>query len=419
MRILWIVNVVMPDLARHLNVPIPKSGSWLFNLSKRLSSTGNNLAIACVFGKQFRKIDVNGITYYLLPGNGKKMLFYCKAFEKLWHRVYEDFRPEIVNIHGTEYSHGLSFMREFPNIPTIISLQGIINKIKDVDFGEIPVWNFMFGRTIKQWLHFNGEIENHFIHKKNAKYEKEMFCRARAICGSNLWDTSFVLSINPNVDMYKVEYVLREGFYKSQKWDINSVSRHTIFTNPGGTPLKGLHVLLRAVALLKDKYPDIKVMVPGMAGEGGNIKVNSAYARYLHGIISRYELIDHVVFLGEQTEQGMIHNILNAHLTVIPSAIEGTSLILRESMFLGCPCIASFRGGMADFISDKVDGFLYDFSEYSYLAQRISLLFSDDDLCNLISANAIKKAELNHNINNNEKDVMGIYRSVIDNWESN
>lgn len=397
MRVLWIVNIVMPELAEHIGVPVAASGSWLVDISHGLSQNSENkIAVACVYGNEYKKIELNNKTYYLIPGNGKDMLFYSKRVEKHWKYVYEDFKPDIVHIHGTEYSHGLSFMRKYPSVPSVISIQGILNRIKDVDFGGIPWHHFLFGKTLKQWLRMNGELENHFMHKKNAKYEKEMFARAKAVNGVNVWDTSIAKSINPNLKVYRIEYNLRDEFYSSPKWDLSKAEKHTIFTNPAGTPLKGLHMLIRAAALLKSEYPNIKIKVPGMSGNGGNVTVTGAYSKYLHKLIKNLGMENHIEFLGKQTGEQMIDNVLNSHITVIPSAIEGTSLILREAMFLGAPCVAAFRGGMADFISDKVDGFLYDYPEYTVLAERIYALFEDDKLCAEISAMAIKKAEKAH-----------------------
>ena len=97
----------------------------------------------------------------------------------------------------------------------------------------------------------------------------------------------------------------------------------------------------------------------------------------------------------------------------MPSSIEGPSLVLHEGMFLGVPSIATFRGGMADFITDKIDGFLYDFTEYQYLALRIMQIFRDDDLAKTLSENAIKKAEINQDREYNYLLYMKMYQEII------
>ncbi len=405
--------MVMPELAEHLNIQTGSSGTWMIDISKMLSNQPNvNLAIACVYGTTYKVEKINNITYYMLPGNGKNMLFYTKKYEDYWKKINDEFEPDIVHLHGTEYSHGLSFLRACPNVKAVVSIQGILNRIKDVDFGEVPIRHFIFGRTLSQNIHLNGEIEMHFIHKKNAEHEKEILKRVQYVNAVNTWDSSICKAINPKLKVFKIEYNLRDELYSSNKWDADKCEPYTIFTNPGGTPLKGVHKLIEAVALLKPKYPNIKLLVPGM-GSDGKLIVNSAYSKYISKLIAKYDLTSNIEFLGRQTGAQMCENMLKSRITVIPSAIEGTSLILRESMFLGCPVIASFRGGMADFISDKQDGFLYDYQEVPYLANRIEMLFDDTNLCKSFSKAAIDKATVAHNREKNISDYLDMYREII------
>lgn len=415
MKVLWIVNMLLPDAAEHLGLSTGTSGTWMIDISRKLAETADiELAVACVRGKEFKKFKHNNITWYLLPGTGKNMLMYTKKYEDIWRQINVEFCPDIVHIHGTEYSHGLSFLRACPDVKSIISIQGILTRIKDVDFAGIRKTEFIFNRTMKQNLRMNGEIEVHFLNKINSKHEQEMLKRTKYINAVNTWDSALCKSINPKLEVFFLEYNLRDELYNSRKWDIEKINRHTIFTNPGGVPLKGLHQLLEAVALLKNKYPDILVKVPGM-GKDGKLIVTGAYSKYISKLIKKKGLENHVEFLGTQTGEQMRDNMLAANVTVIPSAIEGASLVLRESMFLGCPTIAAFRGGMADFISDKQDGFLYDFQEYPYLAERIERIFENDELALAFSAAAIAKAEKAHDRAKNTQDYLDMYYKVFEN----
>ena len=213
------------------------------------------------------------------------MLFYTRKYEKTWKEINAEFAPDIVHLHGTEYSHGLSFLRACPDVKSVVSIQGMLTRIKDVDFGGIPLRHFIFNRTLRQNLRFNGEIELHFIHSKNSKHEQEILKRVKYINGVNTWDISLSKSINPALKAFRLEYNLRDKFYSSPKWNYNSIEKHSIFTNPGSVPLKGLHNLLRAVSLLKDKYPDIRVYVPGMSNGSGGLALTSAYAKYISKLI--------------------------------------------------------------------------------------------------------------------------------------
>lgn len=411
-KLLWITNNLLPKVAEHLHTQTTASGTWLIDIADQLAKEQDvQFAVACVYGNEYKKIQLDGVTYYLLPGTGKNMLFYTKRFEKLWKEVNADFQPDIVHLHGTEYSHGLAFLRACPSVTAVVSIQGVLNRIKDVDFGELPRSIFFWNRTLREWTHFNGALEMHAIHKKNAKYERETISRVRYLHGVNTWDISMCTSMNPELKTFRFDNNLREEVYASEKWNVDKMQRHTIFTNPGGTPLKGLHQLLQAVALLKNKYPDIMVKVPGM-GKGGKLLIKDAYSKYIGKLVKKLGLENHVTYLDRQTGAEMCAQMQRANVTVVPSATESVSMILREAMYVGCPVIASFRGGMADFVSDKIDGFLYDYPEYAYLATRIEQLFEDDELCKKLSANAIQTAERAHDRKRNVQCYMNMYKQI-------
>ena len=411
-RILWIVNIVMPELASAIGAGHSSSGTWLIDIASNLSqSSCCDLAIACVHGDKYAKYSINNISYYLLPGDGKNMLFYTKKYEKYWRKICSDFNPDIVHIHGTEYSHGLACMRALPNLKYVISIQGILSRIKDVDFGGLTFAQVLRYRTLKEFIRFNGMLEMHLLHCRNARFEKEMIHRAQYANCVNTWDKSVTESINPDIKVFKLEYNLREEFYAAPKWSKDHMVPYTIFTNPGGTPLKGVHQLFKALSIVKRTYPQVKLYIPGMGTPENRINVTSGYTKYLKHLLVELELERNVIFLGRQTGKEMMNRMREANVVVVPSAIEGTSLVLREAMFMGCPCISSFRGGMADFISDKVDGYLYDYDEYSYLAKRIIDVFGDSEIMKM-SRLAIQKAEKSHDRRHNISEWESMYNVI-------
>lgn len=67
MKVLWIVNIVMPRLCEHLDIPVAASGSWLVDIADCLEKDEDiQLAVACVYGDKFRKITLQNTTYYML-----------------------------------------------------------------------------------------------------------------------------------------------------------------------------------------------------------------------------------------------------------------------------------------------------------------------------------------------------------------
>jgi hypothetical protein len=70
MKVLWIANMLLPDAAEYLGVKTGTSGTWMINLSNEIAESEEiELAVACVYGTEFKDFTVNNIRYFCIPGN--------------------------------------------------------------------------------------------------------------------------------------------------------------------------------------------------------------------------------------------------------------------------------------------------------------------------------------------------------------
>lgn len=415
MNVLWIVNMVLPELAKYLGVSTSSSGTWMFNLSKCIAHNEKiNLGIACVYGTVFQKVEIDGITYYLIPGSSKSFMFYDKKLIKYWRQIEQDFTPEIIHIHGTEYTHSISYLRNYPDKKYVLSIQGIISKISKTHTADLKGWELVRYRTLKEYLHMNGMIEMKMLFKKNSRYEREIISKMTYATGRTDWDKAFMLSLNPNLKYYRCFYNLRDEFYTAEKWNIQRCERYTIYASTSAqTPLKGGHIVLRALTIIKKKYPNVKVYFLASKTVGGKLTVTSGYTKYIASLIKKYHLEDNVIFLNRLNTEGVINIMQKANVCVIPSACENASATLREAIHIGTPSVASFRGGMTDLMQDGVSGFFYDFPDYELLAYRVCEIFADDTLANSLSKASIDYAEYIHNREKNTQDFVNMYEDIL------
>ncbi len=126
MKILWITNILFPDICEELGVQAPVTGGWLKSSARALMNEHSDVELAvaaCYGGMTLMKKKINDVTYYCLPSN-RDSLKYDKELEKVWQEVKDDFRPDLVHIHGTEYTHGLAFLRACGAEGVVISIQG-------------------------------------------------------------------------------------------------------------------------------------------------------------------------------------------------------------------------------------------------------------------------------------------------------
>ena len=138
MKILWIVNTIFPYPAKQLKIEKCVFGGWLNGLADQLKGQENiELGIATVYnGKKIKKYYDGNITYYLMPG--APAIRYNRRSDKFAQDILNDFKPEILHIHGTEYAHGLSFINVCnDDVKKIVSIQGLVSCIEKVYLASI------------------------------------------------------------------------------------------------------------------------------------------------------------------------------------------------------------------------------------------------------------------------------------------
>lgn len=414
MKVLWIANMLLPDAAEYLGVKTGTSGTWMVNLSNEIAEHKEiELAIACVYGTEFKDFKVNNIRYFCIPGNGRTMLFYNKDLIKYWDVIEEKFNPDIVHFHGTEYSHGISYLRKYKDKKKVLTIQGIIEKTSMNHWGGLPLSVLFKYRTLNEYLHINGMIERKILARRNVKYEAEIIKSMQYVTGRTDWDKFYMNSINPNAKYFRCYYDLREEFYSAPKWSLDNINRNVIYASTAGqVPMKGGHIVIEALRLVKKVIPDVKVVFLAAKQNNGKLVPTSGYTKYIADLIKKYALESNVEFVNGQNGDGIIELMTKSHITIVPSAIENASATLREAMHLGAPCIAAFRGGMTRLIDDEHSGFLYDYTEYEYLAGRIIQLLQNDDLAFEFSKNAVEKSSHWHNKEKNKNDYIQMYKEI-------
>lgn len=416
MKILWIVNMVFPKIAKKLGAETSASGGWLLDLADGISADPNvELTVMTYYGGEFKDIKVDNIRYILFPGGGNRLLFDSNKTAEDCKKALELCQPDLVHIHGTEYAPGYEMLKVCGDVPVLLTIQGILRRISKEYYGGLTFNERLKCLKLKEILTMKTPTAYKMLYSRNAEREEKVLKQVKYVTGRTDWDKAVMLSVNPNLKYFRCNYNLRKEFYESEKWSLESCERHTVFSSSALYSLKGLHIEVKAIALLKKKYPDIKLYVPGGCAENGKIKNPSGYIKYINRLIKKYGLEDNIIFTGSISPSEVAKRLRKANVFVVSSAVEGASASLCEAMMIGTPSVSSFRGGMTDLLTDRVNGFTYDYSEYPMLACRIDELFSNDKLACEFSKRTIPLAEERHKREKNPKDMIEVYNEVIAN----
>lgn len=417
MKVFWITNIPIGRIAVEL-FNKPMGGLWMDAMLVQLRKTGKvNFAIATTTPtKETIQKEYDGINYYLLPG-GHAVYYKRPEGEAMaeWISIFEKEKPDVLQIWGTEYSHAVPALKvaKEMGIPSVVYIQGVMSAIEKYSDGLVKTSTRLRYITLRDlyrnqlWLNQNGWF------KKRAKVEKRILELSGNIVVENNWAEWMCKAINPDLGVFKIPLNINEVFFEKE-WNIETIEPHTIICNASGTAYKGLHVLLKALVLLKREFPDVKLYVPGGSVIVKGFKQRQSkpgYWSYITDMIERLDLTSNVIFTGYLTPSQLAERLSKANVFVLCSSVENHSSSLKEAMAVGTPSVASQVGGVMEYMENGVNGYSYRYGEYECLAGYIQMLFKDKEKCMAISDSAHDKSReySNDNINNL---ILSMYESL-------
>lgn len=138
-------------------------------------------------------------------------------------------------------------------------------------------------------------------------------------------------------------------------------------------PLKGLDILIRALADMTDRA-GVRLLVIG-----GDDRALPEIAR-LRATADEVGVTDAVEFVGPVPHDDLATYYNAADLVVVPSFYESFGLVAVEAMASGVPVVASRVGGLASTVADGRTGYLIPWRCPEPFAEKIELLLRNEPL---------------------------------------
>lgn len=417
MRILWITNILFPEALEKLTGKgdLRSSGGWMLGSAKMLVCQKEIQLYVASVSPLVNKIEVlegEKIIFYVLPyrkGNHN----YNTKYETYWKHINEQVHPDVVHIHGTECSHGLAYINACGNERVVVSVQGLLSSIEPYYCAGLS-WKEIYGNLTLHDIIKGNIYKNQKVFHKGGMLEKETLSKVKHIIGRTSWDKAHVWAINPNANYYVGNETLRSEFYDGSVWNYDKCLPHSIFLSQGSSPLKGLHQVLKAMPLILKYYPNTTIRIAGTditrnKGLWGLLHF-TGYGKIIKRLLQKYDLTDKVIFLGPLNAKQMKEEYLRSNVFICPSSIENSPNSLGEAQILGVPCVASYAGGIPDFMRGFEDN-LYRFEEIDMLAEKVCTTFADSKTNKYNSA--IQIASERHNAQNNILQLIHIYKRIL------
>ncbi len=399
MKILWVSSSPIGPASTILGKEYEgSSGGWIQSEYEFLDRSNAEMSFLCFFPNvpkaSYRHLRGDAGDLYLIKT--PKMQYgveHDRVIESQVSAIIDTIQPDIIQIWGTETCLSYFVSQCRPDIPKVIFIQGLLGvhvryrggyftkKANSAYYVPRSLPAYARSRMKKKMFETQVEIERRTI--RNAKHViidsdfAEAYCRS---LGDNICCFYHVLKPNRVFDQYR--------------WSLQDAESHRIFTVYASSAEKGVQQLLRAVALLMPKYPDIKVMIPGpyRIDEKGRLvpRKGGGFEATLQKMIHHFGMEANVCFTGRLNATEMAEQISRAHIFVNPSCMEVHGLSLREAMSMGVPCISSLCGSTGSYVKHGENGMIYRYEEHEVLALYIDHLFSNETLCQQLSIEAMR-----------------------------
>lgn len=422
MKILWVVNIMLPQIAKELGMGYSNREGWLQGLFERVCESETEYEIAVAFPTmeampkdEILVKNIRCFPFYENMGTPEK---YDENLENEIKRIIEKFGPDILHIFGTEFPHGLAASLAFNNKEkTLVGIQGLCQKIAE-DYMALLPDSVKNKATFRDIIKKDSLLNQQTKFEKRGENEKKLIESSLNITGRTSFDKEETKRINPSSNYFKMNETMRKSFYEG-KWNYENATAHSIFLGQGDYPIKGMHFLLEAAGLIVKKYPDIKIKI------AGNSIINHKtikdklktpqYGAYLRKLVKRNALEDKIIVLGSLTEEEMKKEYLSSAVYVCPSYIENSPNTVAEAMLLGMPVIASDAGGIRSVISDN-EGYIFErgnIKELSLLIEKVFLLEENkEDELFIKCDRAYERAKTDYDKDTNYLRLLEIYQEI-------
>jgi glycosyltransferase involved in cell wall biosynthesis len=412
MKVLWFANVVISDKK------ISNTGTWIQPIIDLiLKSKQIELYVIAPSNVQgiIRK-DCLGVKQWLVDSrykknsNGLPKNNYLKKISQLVTHI----SPDIIHVWGTENFWGTLFTNEYiKNIPMLLEMQGLKGEcgklftadltlkeqIKCIGFKELITRRNIF--TIKSGYENWGLIEN------------EIIKRADIINVQSDWMENQVVAKHSKALINRVCLPLRDEFYETTAWtyeENKNKQLHSIFIiSSGPIPYKGLHVAIRALALIKAFIPDVRLKIAGNFVFNGLRK--DGYATWLRELAINLDVWDDIDWLGSLNASNIIKEMKNSSVNLVCSFIESYCLALAEGMYLGIPCVSSYNGGTS-YVGKDSSVLFYPPGDAVDCAMKVVSILEDDQYARNLSHKLRIESKCKHDLTVISKNLLLTYSKL-------
>lgn len=409
MRILWTTNEPLPAVQCYYGRgEIKGSGGWMGALLSHLKRVqGLELAVVCATNVPTdTSFTEDGVTYFVIAQRRYFPEYQRKMLLEKFAGIVQGWKPDLIHIHGSERFYGLLAERPDCQVPMLITIQGILCACASWHntFGTLSISQLLAAFSLWETVTLRGVFSQWLLSIHSASIERRIYRAVRNFGGRTRWDRAWLRLLAPQARYFSVGEILRDEFYHHH-WRLENCRPYQIIFTNAGHPRRGTDVLLEAVGILRQEFPDISLCLVGQ------IPANSRWGRTMQRKLTR--LGGMVRQTGALSAAEIANELCNSHVFVLPSFIENSPNSLCEAQLLGLPTVASHVGGVSTLVEAERDGLLFPAGDAPLLAEQIARIFRDNDLARRLGQAAAVIAHQRHDPKTVVEQLTGAYSQIL------
>jgi len=165
-------------------------------------------------------------------------------------------------------------------------------------------------------------------------------------------------------------------------------------------PVKGLHLLIAAIAALVKEGRNIRLRFAGDGPERIALR-QDVENRGLSGQVS---------FAGNVNQDKLLDLYRESDVLAMSSFAEGLPVVLMEAMAMEIPCVAPWVNGIPEIVTHESDGLLVPPGDAEALARAIGRLMDDADLRLALGQRARPKILAKFDLRRNTEHLGDVFR---------
>ena len=298
--------------------------------------------------------------------------------------------PDVVHAISSSTFHStvVSFLRN--RYPTLLTIYGI--KSKERRYRKWDYKNYGKGRLnirVLRTLAFLSGVNERYVISRIPNIIVEAASIRDLI---SEWTKSRIYVVPSGIEYETIQdFQLRASLDQSP--DVSIVG--------GLQRIKGVDILINAIAIVIRSIPDINVSIAGSGPQ----------ERELKSLAKRLNLDSHINFLGYVSEEEKYQYYKACKIVVVPSRWDCQPITLFEAAASGKPVIASDMSNPG-IVEEGVTGLIFESEHVKDLADKILTLLNDDRLRETMG-NIAKERVKDYDWSKIAEKTVEVYQEVI------